>query len=256
MKIQLMSDTHLETYPIWTNEEQEYRDDVFAVNPEADVVVLAGDIVDRTAWPRLSFVHWTNTYNKPVIWVPGNHEYWGGNWTTTINDLKEFCKKWPHITILDTEWKEIDGVTFIGATLWAEAKDPLLDMSTKLYGDFAEIAGLTQVNQQRSRFYEQCTFLNSCLREFKDKKTVVVTHHLPSWSCIPQRYSNELLSGFYASNLDEYLCDPDIHPDVWLHGHTHQYSMKTIGETLVVTNAVGTRNAKNPFYKPQFIFEV
>lgn len=83
--------------------------------PEFDVLIIAGDIVPVTAhsvhegskWINTKFTRWADKFNKPVIVVPGNHD---------------FCLQPEYIKLLaDHKWIylhndmiEIDGVTFYG----------------------------------------------------------------------------------------------------------------------------------------------
>ena len=68
MNIQIISDTHLEV----SHKE-------ITINPLCDLVILAGDIGDKDS--ALTFI---KGINKPVIYVLGNHEYWGN----TIKETK------------------------------------------------------------------------------------------------------------------------------------------------------------------------
>src|SRR5205814_80236 len=55
----------------------------------------------------------------PVLYVPGNHEYDNLDFDTTHARLRDICKRLG-ITWLEREVLEIDGVRFIGTTLWAD----------------------------------------------------------------------------------------------------------------------------------------
>lgn len=101
MRIHLLSDLHLEAFP-WEPPDV-----------DADVVVLAGDIHNGLAGLR-----WAGeTFSKPVLYVPGNHEY---DW----HDLRKLRasfreKNWPdHVHLLDDRVITIDGVRFLGTTLY------------------------------------------------------------------------------------------------------------------------------------------
>ena len=102
MKVRILSDLHLE----------------FAVllppSIDADVVVLAGDIgvgLDGLAWARNSFP------GVPVIYVPGNHEYYGHD-IELRSDLRRQSND--GLYVLDDEAIELQGVRFVGSTLWTD----------------------------------------------------------------------------------------------------------------------------------------
>lgn len=74
MKLHLLSDLHLEF--------ASYEADTGAL-AAADVIVLAGDIhvgVEGIAWARRAFE------SKPIVYVCGNHEFYSGHWTATLEE--------------------------------------------------------------------------------------------------------------------------------------------------------------------------
>ena len=102
MKLNILSDLHLSlgALPIPEN--------------DADVVILAGDI----ARPREA-VAWASGFAKPVLYVPGNHEFYGGSIEGTVEELKRLCAG-TAIHVLDNDEVTIDGVRFLGTTLWTD----------------------------------------------------------------------------------------------------------------------------------------
>ena len=102
MKLHILSDLHLGSGAF-------ERPEI-----EADVVVLAGDI----ARPRES-VPWASGFGKPVLYVPGNHEFYGGSIDGTVQDLTRACAG-TQVHVLDDTEMVIGGVRFLGSTLWTD----------------------------------------------------------------------------------------------------------------------------------------
>src|SRR5215470_763757 len=103
MRIRVLSDLHLEAAPF----------DPPGV--EADVVVLAGDIQNGAAgiiWGRRCFA-------GPVLYVPGNHEPYDGEFHATRAALRTAAQA-SDVTLLDCGERLIDGVRFLGCTLWTD----------------------------------------------------------------------------------------------------------------------------------------
>src|SRR5690242_17773369 len=102
MKINILSDLHLnhEGLPHPRN--------------DADVVVLAGDI----ARPAQA-VEWAREFDRPVIYVPGNHEFYGDSIDARRAELRALCGG-THIRLLDQGETIIEGVRFLGTTLWTD----------------------------------------------------------------------------------------------------------------------------------------
>jgi UDP-2,3-diacylglucosamine pyrophosphatase LpxH len=119
MKIQLLSDLHLEVHP------------QFVAQPAAgaDVLVLAGDIgsyqsstqVDGENFGLERFRRCRNTRPgpRPCCFVPGNHEYDMQDFDEARLRLQRVCDRLGLIW-LDRETVVMDGVRFIGTTLWSD----------------------------------------------------------------------------------------------------------------------------------------
>ncbi len=109
MRIQIASDLHLEHLE-WRFPN--YR----GVEPtDADELVHAGDIANGAHALEL-FRDWP----CPVIYLPGNHEYYGSSLATVQAELAEKAQSFPNITILAPGVTEIGGIRFIGCTLWTD----------------------------------------------------------------------------------------------------------------------------------------
>ncbi|HEY5580609.1 MAG TPA: metallophosphoesterase [Rhodoferax sp.] len=109
MKIQLVSDLHLEFLARRFPGER-----IIDPAPGSDVLVLAGDI-HNSALAVGIFADWP----VPVLYVAGNHEFYGNSWERTRADLRSACAG-TNITYLDNDVFEFKGVRFLGCTLWTD----------------------------------------------------------------------------------------------------------------------------------------
>ena len=122
MKLQLLSDLHLETDPGF----------VATPAPGADLLVLAGDVgsyqtrrdgsvMDEPDWGlrRFSPLPQHAGWPVPVVYVPGNHEYDGLDMEEAHADLRRACDRLG-IAWLERETLVIEGVRFVGTTLWSD----------------------------------------------------------------------------------------------------------------------------------------
>lgn len=113
MKLQLLSDLHLEVHPNFVPQAA----------PDADVLVLAGDIGSYQPGSLLQgeyfglerFANWP----CPVIFVPGNHEYDMQDWDAAHARLRRVCEELG-IIWLERETVVLHGVRFVGTTLWTD----------------------------------------------------------------------------------------------------------------------------------------
>lgn len=105
MKIQILSDLHLFT-------------DLRRPQADADVTVLAGDIWDG-GLPGITWAAKT-WQDRPVIYVPGNHEFFGAEYNEHREAMAAAAARHPNLYLLDRGAVAINGVAFIGATLWTD----------------------------------------------------------------------------------------------------------------------------------------
>jgi Icc-related predicted phosphoesterase len=229
MKIQIASDLHLEF--IKFNHEQ-HIDRVLGSNKEG-CLVLAGDV---STVPSLKFVlDIICSKFKHVIYVPGNHEYYDGS-IDIVNQILSSLGI-DNLHVLNMKSVEIEGVNFVGCTLWSDFdnNNPLSKMDCQTgVNDFFLIKNLT-TEKALLMHYEQKLFLEKELR--KNSKSVVITHHAPSYQSVKPQYRHERTNGAFVSSLDELIYEHQ--PLLWIHGHTHTVFDYSIGQTRVICNPYG-----------------
>ena len=251
MKLHILSDLHVN---FWNNRNLLSIQDV-----GADVIVVAGDVDEGTR--GIEFLMENLPKDKPTLYVPGNHEYYGYNLDSLDEKLKQMAKG-SNIHVLNNDSVEIDGILFIGATLWTDFSlfgNPIhaIQRATSSMNDFRYIdKGNGQPIDAMDlivRHTESKNFIADKLIENRTKKAVVITHHAPSIESINPIYRRDVLSAAFASNLRDFIC---YHENIalWIHGHTHYNSDYAICETRVVSNQAGyfTGRWENPQFDPQF----
>jgi predicted phosphodiesterase len=256
--IHLMSDVHIEF------------GELLVPKTKADVVVLAGDIhvgAAAVAWSdRLA-----NRLGSPVVLVAGNHEHYGSVWQPdghmagTIAELRAAADaSTGHVTFLEREIAVVAGIRFVGCTLWTDFElygNPAEDMAhaETAMSDYERIAYRPGVrfstNDARREFRRAIRFLKTALEQPFDGPTVVVTHHLPSFRSVAERFKGSRLNAAFASHLDELVAASGA--KLWCHGHTHSSFDYLIGKTRVLCNPRGYDDfALNPSFDPGLTAEV
>ena len=106
MKVLILSDLHLELGTSLT----------LPPTVEYDVVVLAGDIHS----PGCKAVQWAqreSTFGgKPVVMVPGNHEFYGCELSTELAEMRRAAEG-SNVQLLERGSTVIGGVRFLGCML-------------------------------------------------------------------------------------------------------------------------------------------
>jgi Icc-related predicted phosphoesterase len=235
--ILVLSDLHLENRPYWGLPEK---------LPAFDVAVFAGDIAEtpRAAVEMLAAA--PALAGRPVVYVPGNHEFFSGDIDARIVDGKAAAEG-TNVRLLDREAVAIAGARFVGAILWTDfvlkgdaARARAMEVAEAGMYDHRLIRAGGEAFTPRhalARHRADLAFIEAELASPFDGPTVVVTHHAPHARSIHPKYAHTFLSAAFASDLTAVI--ERGRPDLWLHGHTHASSDYRVGETRVVCNPKG-----------------
>ena len=257
MRIQLLSDLHLETE---------------AFDPEpapgAELLVLAGDIDSR--WLGLErFARWP----APVVFVAGNHEFDRRELDTALPALQRHCSELG-ITMLERSSLVVSDargrrIRLLGTTRWSDfdlfgAERRAKAMRAAAY--FMRLMQTTQggkpfdVDAVRAEALACRAWLDAELRRpaVGGEPTVVITHFAPSLQSADPRY------GANSSTASFCNADDDLVPlaDLWLHGHLHcrhDYAVARPagGFTRVVCNSRGHADRGEPDgHRPLLTLEI
>ncbi len=231
MKVKIVSDQHLE----FLASDGKYRKYFNAIHPAtgamADVCVVAGDFDVIAPRSRAFFQELCNR-EQQVLYVPGNHEYYGCTSMESVDDtLREFEQGLKNLIVLRTGLAyEFGGTRFLGDTMWAP-KTPALITSAGLVNDTRLIPRLLgQIEERHHNFIE---WLSGELRP----EDIVVTHHLPSERSTPTVYLHSAAQPWFVASGVEALFETG--PRAWIHGHTHERCDYVLNETRFVCNPVG-----------------
>ena len=236
--------------------------------PEHDVLVLAGDICEDC---ETSVQIASALTDQPVLLIPGNHDLYdaimGDGPGEAETRMRMAAAKTPNVTLLQNECVEIEGVTFIGATLWTDfavGPDPqplALLRSQRAMTDFGAISvrtesgirGLTpedtlEEHRKARRFIEES------LKARMGTATVLVTHHGVHPGSIAPRFQGDASNCCFVSDLSAIFHEPWA-PVLAVHGHTHTAMRYRIGNTRVVVNPLGYPHERSGFI-PDLVIEV
>ena len=288
MKIQLLSDLHLEVHPAW----------VPTPAPGADLLVLAGDVGSYQPGSLLMDTDFGlgrfsphNGWPTPVFFVPGNHEYDMLDFDRAHDRLRATCAR------LGIQWLEREIITwpdplqppvrFIGTTLWTDF-DALAPTATPSNTNAKTPYGtpptglLTQQLKARDKAFRAANYylkktgstrhgepmlapaireqalvcqdwLTQALATPFDGRTVVVTHFAPSLQSADPRYGLAPGTAGICNALDHLLPQAQL----WLHGHLHAPSQYVSAGCRVIANPLGyARKNEQSAFQPASCIEL
>lgn len=268
-RIQYVSDLHLEFYDKATFP--------LLVKPAARYLALAGDIGHPGHPVFHSFLDYVSRHWDHVFYVAGNHEYYN----------KKERKKWKYITPVPFQERHgelqravaphknitflhhdapsyhiaAENVTILGSTLWSHIpEDSYYDAQTGM-NDYNYIPwfedGTTRPLhprdvamihvKERANLQKHIDYARSM-----KQNVVLLTHHMPSYSCISSQFIGNPLNCCFASHCEALMGSP---VRAWIYGHTHNASSGVINNTFVAVNARGYPNQHVEGFSPTAVVE-
>lgn len=261
MKIRIASDLHLES--MYGRDYQTLAVEFLPRDPQdaESILVLAGDV---SSYPDqlVGFLNTVADRFATVFFLPGNHCYYRHDFHIWNENFRKAELKPNIISCADDVLEhQIAGVRFIMCTLWGDGgHGPVEQLAVdRGLNDFRIIrngAARFTVQDMIEVHKAQKKELVRLLKTEFDGKTVVCTHHMPSYRLCHPRFGTEINGGF-AANCDDILAY-DHAPDIWIHGHTHDTGDGMLWKTRVICNPAGYRGEWSTPYNafhaaPKFI---
>lgn len=251
---QVLSDVHLE-----------HRERLPSITPEADILLLAGDI----GYPKRPLYHEflkkLSSLFKYVILITGNHEYYDRRMAISkTNDyLQELVQTFPNVHFLNNSalrivypsseeslTQETKSVRIWGGTFWTHLPPENYSIYRHGMNDYKKITEYYGQNSENSgglserrgpimpmdtSAYHDLSLAKLGEEISKDESPLIVmTHHLPSRRC--HLTEKDDLSFCYYSNNDKLLKPPITH---WITGHDHTFLDIEINGVRCLRNPLG-----------------
>jgi hypothetical protein len=220
MKLQLLSDLHLET-----------EDFDPAPAPGAELLVLAGDI--DSSWDGLArFTGWP----VPVLFVAGNHEFDGRELDAAWPALRAHCTQLG-LRLLEREAMLLRGadgrvIRFVGSIRWCDFElfgppgSVEHERARRAGGYFQRVMRATRGGAafDADAVRDEALACRDWLAEALEapatgrwEATVAITHFAPSFRSADPRYGRQPGTASFCNADDDLI----PHADLWLHGHLH-----------------------------------
>ncbi len=208
-------------------------------------------------------------FSKPVIFVAGNHEYYGQELKATEQEFRDKALLTDSVFFLEKESIVLHNTRFLGCTLWTdfslykndapEKQLMFMDKARDVIRDFRKIRWdqRTIAPTDMAGLKNECVnWLDAQLAIEHSGPTVVITHFAPVPECVDVKWRKEppdfnVLSPYFVNDLTDLINRRQ--PDLWLYGHTHSNIDLQIGRTRIISNQRGYLGEKNGYDQNKLI---
>lgn len=244
MLLQVSSDLHTEFHSKVTLSH--------FINPSADYLLLAGDVGLIGHPSYRSILEQCNAAFKKTILIKGNHECYGESFEGAKIKIRELIVGLDNIVYLDNEAYrfEDDQITVLGTTLWSHV---MPNEKIRVLGginDYRQIERNspdptklnTTINIEHSNQEHAVAvhWLNNELdrvkKEHPEDKVIIMSHHLPSYAMVPEKYRTCGYNSAFATDLEHMFQHPIV---LWVCGHSHGHRIENINGIPCVLNPGG-----------------
>jgi Icc-related predicted phosphoesterase len=232
-------------------------------------MIMAGDLVPHmergVRWLR------QRVQDRPVIYIPGNHEFYGTDIDRTVEKARDAAAG-TNIHVLQNDAVVIDNVKFVATTLWTDFAifgdvERAMIVAGNGMNDFRRIRKDQYARRLRpidtlARHQDSRKYLEAELSKQHWGPVVVVTHHGPDLMSAKPEHKADILTAAFVSDLTELITKTS--PTLWVYGHTHRSDDRMIGSTRILSNAkgygpyrsIGLAAWENPLFDPNLIATV
>lgn len=208
-----------------------------------DVLILAGDIgTYKNKSSLIEFLKYSSTIATHVIYVLGNHDYYGSAIDVCVEKIHEIIddNNLDNVHLLELDILTIPlgnrWITFFGCTLWSDITNH--EFIQYNMTDYTKIRG-PRYSRLTTRYIKSMhktavTWLDNALNESRADIKIVVTHHMPH---LLSSGDDDPYDSAYRSDLSSIMDKHNV--PLWIYGHTHQASDIIIGDCRCISNSLG-----------------
>lgn len=254
MRVAIRSDLHLEGNCIPSG--------LGSNSDHVDLVVLAGDIAVKNLDISLQDIR--ECYRKvPILFVPGNHEYYGYDFDERNEQMESICAKHDILMLSDGVVYSSDDYQFFGSTLWSdmsaidgyprESDKGVVESSVSDFYRISVDGRKYTVDDMIQKSKKEKAFVERMLMCQGDMKSVVIGHFPPLLELGNPIFQKNALTNYFHNDWSDLILR--YNPFAWIYGHIHYNSpYKKHFDTHLLSNQRGyNKETSNLSYHPSYV---
>ena len=251
IRIQYTSDIHLE----FLKNEPNLEDFVI---PSAPYLAILGDLGYPGSKNYLTFLEKASQQYQKVFVIAGNHEFYSeSSMTDIMSNIESICSNLSNVFFLNNSEHLLEpDLVLLGTTLWSKIDDDRSELVQIYINDYKYIHKKVDdrmvpitPNDINEIHTQSVKWLEDSLEKHKDKRIVILSHHLPSYKLVHKNYQYHPMNCAFATDL-EYLILKYSSIKYWLCGHTHKSMKEVVNKCTMSVNPFGYKG-ENSDYDPR-----
>lgn len=222
--------------------------------PIPDYLLIGGDLgVMGQKWLiEAALQLWCNIYPN-VIYVAGNHEYYHSSLEKFRAYADELEERYENLIVATSGRSfyldDTETISLHACTLWFVPHPESVIWYHGMADAHVIEDSLCTIEQ---RGLDDVYYLKENVRP----GDIVLTHHMPLYSAVPEQFQGSKLNYFFVNDEAKTIIDKN-RPAYFLFGHTHNSCNYTAGDTRVICNPYGYYpDSLNKQFIKQLIIEV
>jgi predicted phosphohydrolase len=216
-----------------------------------DLICIAGDVAEGIDGIRQCLTEMRTYTDATIVGVMGNHDYTDQALAPiTVDRIQAELPERVHL--LDNQLIELKGIRVLGCTLWTNPNPDFHEVGQELMPEYGQVNNqnglLLSVADTLAAHHESVAWLNTELAKPFKGKTVVMTHHAPSFISQHDRHQFSELKEFFCVELDDLIYKHQ--PQLWIHGHLHDPVDYELDETRIVSSPLGYPDERRKGFHP------
>lgn len=245
------------------------------VGDDETTLIIAGDLWDDRKFLRRKYTNsesWMkriSTRFKYVVFVLGNHDYWGANLTIEPGAIRKELEAQGivNVHLLEIDSIVLDNIKFLGGTMWTDydrenphtmVMAPMVMANDHTRIKIGENYSKLRVEHLLNKFNKTKKFIfENAKKDNPEQRVICVTHMAPSYKSIHEMFQTSKTNGFYYSDLEVELCYEEHDIEMWIHGHTHMPMDYVLHEkTRIICNPRGYYGYERTGFNEELRFEL
>lgn len=219
-----------------------------------DLMFVAGDVADGSIDIQACLTALRAHTDATIVGVMGNHDYF--NETLSPLTVDRIQAELPErVFLLENQAIELNGIRVLGCTLWTNPRVDEQEAGQTILPEYAQVDNqegqLLCVADTVATHQASVAWLNMELAKPFNGKTVVLTHHAPSFISQHDRHRFSELSAFFCVNLEDLIFKHQ--PHLWIHGHLHDPVDYELDNTRIVSAPLGYPDERSGDFCPKLI---